>query len=186
MSTRTKTYASAALNDTDGVKTSAATLTSPVEFDAEDLVNGGVLDFPRTITVTSGANTGAYAVVDPIVVTGLYGGQVVTQELQLTAANGNETIFGDQPFDHVTSIEVPAQADTDGTLQFGVGDICAPAGDKFTAVQVDTAVTVHLRFDGALTDAIALAAKTKLDVAFTRVGTGTGETSGAAVTVFHG
>jgi hypothetical protein len=126
------------LNDTDAIKTPAATSTSPqnfaiANFDGAQINGGGgngsFKKLPRTVTVTSSAQVGAYTTVSPIVVTGIRGNQVVTDNLQLTQANGNETIRGTVAFDKITAIAIPAQAAGTGTLQFGVGDICGYSGE---------------------------------------------------------
>lgn len=126
-----------AVFDDDAIKTSVATSTDAEEYlvAALDGVIGGALMSPRRgVTVTTGAAVGAYntGAQGIIRVTGeidLHGGESleVFAEVQLTEADGGETL--DFPFpaglDRVTKINVAAMADTDGTLEFGVGDIFA-------------------------------------------------------------
>jgi hypothetical protein len=191
---RTKTYASADLADADGVKISAATSASPVTIlaaamNGAAMGSGGVLDLPRTVSVTSSASVGSYAIASPIVVTGKRGGETVTENLTLTATGGNETIYGTQAFDSLTSIAIPAMVNTSGAFTFGVADICAPAGDTFSAVKCDTAVTLYVKYgesSTSKTDATAVLAKTPEFISPTRVRTTSGTTSGAAVTVYLG
>ncbi len=190
---RTKTYASADLLDADGIKTSIATVAAPVTYVVANF-NGaaiatGVLDLPRSVSVTTSASVGSYAIASPIVVTGKRGGETVTENLALTATGGNETIYGTQAFDSIASIAIPAQANTSGAFTFGVADICAPAGDTFSAIKCDTAVTLYVKYgeaSSAKADATAVLAKTPEFIRPTRVQTTTGKTSGAAVTVYLG
>jgi hypothetical protein len=190
----TFTFASTELSDVDGVKTSAATIASettylPAVMDGAGIdTSGQLLKCARTVTVTLAAGTGAYNDEDPIVVSGTYGGEVVTQEFTPSDADGSEILYGDQPFDTLTSIVIPAQDDTDGAFSFGVGDICARKGDHFTAVRCDTQITLHVQYgEGASnksTDAHAVAQYDVDPVAPSRVLTGDSETAGAAVTVY--
>ncbi len=190
---RTKTYASADLLDADGIKTSIATVAAPVTYVVANLngaaISTGVLDLPRSVSVTTTSSVGAYAIASPIVVTGKRGGDVVTESLTLTQTGGNETIYGTQAFDSIASIAIPAMVNTAGTFTFGVADICAPAGDVFSGVKCDTAVTLHVQYGEASTskaDATAVLAKTLEPIGPSRVLTKTGKTSGAAVTVYLG
>ncbi len=190
---RTKTYASADLLDADGIKTSIATVAAPVTYVVADLngaaISTGVLDLPRSVSVTTSSSVGAYAIALPIVVTGKRGGAEVTESLTLTQTGGNETIYGTQAFDSIASIAIPAMVSTAGAFTFGVADICAPAGDTFSGVKCDTAVTLHVKYGEASTaksDATAVLAKTFEPISPSRVLTTTGKTSGAAVTVYLG
>lgn len=190
---RTKTYAAAALSDLDGILASFATTTAEASFDASDFDGAaiaadiGALDLPRTVTITLDNSPGAFST-DPIVVTGKRGGAVVTEEFEPSTADGNETLFGNQPFDTITSIVFPAQADTDGAFTVGVGDICAPAGGTFQGVELAATGTLHVQYgeNAGVTDAIVVPAalvgfvKT---IAPTRILTGTGETT-VGVTVY--
>ena len=189
---RTYTFASADLNDVDGVKTSAATIASettylPAVMDGAGINTSGVLlKTARTVTATLSGSVGSYST-DPIVITGKYGGETVTDELTPSDADGGETLFGDQPFDILTSIVIPAQVDTSGAISFGVGDICARKGDAFCGVRCDTAITVHVQYDegdSSDTDAHELGQYDYDAIAPNRVLTGTGETSSADVTVY--
>jgi hypothetical protein len=189
---RTKTYAAAALSDLDGILASFATTTDEVTFDASDFDGAaiaaltGVLDLPRTVTITLDNSAGAFST-DPIVVTGKRGGAVVTESFTPSTANGNETLFGNQPFDTLTSIVFPAQEDTDGAFTVGVGDICAPAGGTFCGVELAATGTLHIQYgEPGVTDAIVVPAALVgyiKPIAPARVLTGTGETT-VGVTVY--
>lgn len=189
----THTFASADLSDVNGVKTSAATIASettylPAVMDGAGInTSGQLLKTARTVTATLSSAVGSYST-DPIVVTGVYGGATVTDTLTPSDADGGETLYGDQPFDTLVSIAIPAQVDTAGAFEFGVGDICARKGDRFTAVKCDTDITLHVQYgEGSAnksTDAHAVLAKTIEPTAVSRVLTGASETSGAAVTVY--
>lgn len=190
---RTKTYASADLLDADGIKTSIATVAAPVTYVVANFngaaISAGVLDLPRSVSVSTTANVGSYTIAAPIVVTGKRGGVDVTENLTLTATGGNETIYGTQAFDSIASIAIPAMSNTSGAFTFGVADICAPAGDTFSGVKCDTAVTLYVKYGEAptsKTDSMAVAAKTLEPIAPSRVLTTTSKTSGAAVTVYLG
>lgn len=191
----THTFASADLSDVDGVKTTAATIASettylPAVMNGAGINTSGVLlKTARTVTVTLSSNSGSYST-SAIVITGKYGGETVTSSLTPSDADGGETLYGDQPFDTISSIVIPAQVNTGGAFEFGVGDICAPKGDRFTALRCDTAITVHLQYgEGSankVTDSHAIGADSLDPIAPSRVLTGTGETSGAAVTLYQG
>lgn len=134
-SPRVVAFTTAELNDVDGVKQSVGTETTPQSYSGAQLDGAAVDDgifvkLARTVTVTSSVATGAYDTNDPIVVTGRRGGSVITEELQLTDADGGETIRGVLAFDRIDSIDVPAQTLDTGALEFGVGDVCGPDGDK--------------------------------------------------------
>ena len=189
----TLTFASGELSDTDGVKSSAATVASettylPAVMNGAGINTSGVLlKTARTVTATLSANSGSYST-DAIVITGKYGGATVTSSLTPPDADGGVTLYGDQPFDQLTSIVIPAQVNTGGAFTFGVGDICAKAGDRFTAVRCDTAITIHLQYGegtaNKVTDSHAIGADSLDPVAPSRILTGSSETSGAAVTVY--
>ena len=126
---RTWSFTTAQLNDVDGIKTAIATATSAQTYDGTDL-NGAALTgnqyltrTPRTVTVTTASSAGSYTTASPIVVTGRRNGQVVTDDLTLTTADGGETVRGDQVFDEITEIAVPAQNDTSGQFEWGVADV---------------------------------------------------------------
>jgi hypothetical protein len=190
---RTKTYAAAALSDLDGILASFATTTDETSFDAGDFdgaaisADTGVLDLPRTVTITLDNSAGAFST-PPFVGTAPRAGTVVTESFTPNSANGNETLFGNQPFDTLTSIVFPAQADTDGAFTVGVGDICAPAGGTFCGVELAATGTLHVQYgeSSGVTDAIvvpaALVGYVK-QIAPTRILTGTGETT-VGVTVY--
>lgn len=188
----THTFASADLSDVNGIKTSAATIASettylPAVMDGAGITVGSLNKCARTVTATLAANAGSY-VASAITITGRFGGDVVTDTLTPSDADGGETLYGDQPFDTITSIVIPAQVNTGGAFEFGVGDICAPKGDRFIAVRCDTAITLHVQYgEGSAnktTDAHTLGADTIDPIAPSRVLTGAAETSGAAVTAY--
>ena len=143
------------------------------------MISSGRLDLARTPTVTSGANVGAYALGD-IVFTGTRKGAVVTEILNLTDVDGGETIFGTQAFDTITQIDVVAMADTDGFLEFGVGDVCAPDSDPFIAVKLHAAASVFVQFgetSAGYSDTIPMLDKIVEQLRFNRVLTGAAETA---------
>jgi hypothetical protein len=189
---RTKTYASAAVADADGVKTSFSTSTDPVtlvpaNFNGAAIAAGGVLDLPRALSITLSNTANAFSV-SPMVVTGKRGGGTVTESFTPANDDGNVTLYGSQPFDTITSIALPAMGSGSGSITIGVTDICAPAGGTFLGVEVAAAGTLYVQYGegSGVTDAIVIPdtligfVKT---IAPTRVLTGTGETT-VGVTVY--
>lgn len=171
-SPRTILVALADLADADGLKTSIATaLTAQVYSGAAlngALANPGpaVLDAPpsgkgpRFFSVTTTTDAATYNTTDPIVVTGKYGGVAVTENILLTQAGGNETVLGNQPFDEVTSIAVPAQLTTDGAFTFGVSGVACkgPGGRQhpYRQVQAIGAGNLHVGYTGGFHDTIPM------------------------------
>lgn len=148
-SPRTRTYATAAaLKDVDAIKTSIATVAAPATYTTFNGAIGGAFDPPRAVTVKTSASVGSYTLT-AITFTGTYGGQPVTDTITLTQTGGGETLYGDQPFDTLTSIAIAAMSDTSGAFEFGVGDVYAGAGRFFRAVKaVGGAGSIGLQFDG--------------------------------------
>jgi hypothetical protein len=188
---RTKTYASAAVADTDGVKTSFSTSTDPVtlvpaNFNGAAIASGGVLDLPRTLSITLSNTANAFSV-SPMVVTGKRGGETVTESFTPANDDGNVTLYGTQPFDTITSIDLPAMGSGSGSITVGVVDICAPAGGTFCGVGLAADGTLYVKYgeSGSITDAIPVVIATRpfLSLAPTRILTGTGQTT-VGVTVY--
>ena len=149
---RSKTYAAADVVDADGVKTSFATVNAPVALTVADwngaaITAAGLLDLPRTITITRGNNANQYSVA-PIVLTGLRGGVEVTESLTPANDDGNDVLRGTQAFDFLTSIAIPTQAGTGGTFLIGVQDICAPANGVFSGVELAAAGNLIVGYGG--------------------------------------
>jgi hypothetical protein len=174
-------FAAAALNVTNGIKVSVATATTPQSYSGAALdgalltATGGIKYCPRTVTVTTAALVGAYAVGAPnaIVITGMRGGVQITESLALVAANGGETIRGTQAFDMITQIDVPAQVLNTGHFTFGVGDLCAMArgGTVCSWFKPDADGFVRCRFDenGDRDDSLPVKAQVCEDVAPRRI-----------------
>ncbi len=147
---RTKSYAAADIIDTDGVKTSFATSTSPVvltaaDFNGAQILAGGRFDLPRSITINRSNNANQFSVA-PIVVVGTYGGVVVTESLTPANDDGNDTLRPVSAFDHLTSISIPAQAGTGGSFTIGVDYVAAPRGATFTAVELVASGTCEVQY----------------------------------------
>jgi len=164
---RTKSYAAADVAKVNGIKTSIATSTSPVTYLKATDFNGtaivsvtGVLDLPRTVTISLSNSVGSY-VASAITLTGTRGGVTVTETLTPPDANGNTVLRGTQAFDVLDSVAFPAQVNTSGAWQIGVQDICAPFGDKFAGAELAAAGTINVQYgEGSqgLPDAIPVAA----------------------------
>lgn len=152
------------LADVDAIKTAIATSASAAEYTDTDLdgalASAGVvgLDPPRFVSITTSSSASSYSIASPIVVTGTRGGVVVTESLSLTDEDGGETIVGDQPFDAITSISVPAQDDTSGQFEFGVSGIAARVNEAreqvpYRGIRVGaTGGAVKLGFEGGYED----------------------------------
>jgi len=147
---RTKTYASGELNVATGVLTSVATLTTAQsltdgDLDGGSVLSGGILDLPRSLTVTLSNTTGAFTT-DPIVVTGRRGGVVTSANFTPSDADGNETLANAQAFDMISTVDIPAQVLTTATVQVGVRDICAPAKSRFSGIELAAAGTLNVQY----------------------------------------
>jgi hypothetical protein len=185
-SPRSITLATAALVDVDALKRAIETTTAEITYSVAtlngELANPGpaVLDPPRYVTITTASNAGSYLVAEPHVVTGTRCGETVTEELQLTAVNGDETIQGSQPFDTIVSITCPAQHDTSGTWSFGVSGVAARCDRQgrevpYRAIRVGaTGGDVVVGYDGDFTDTITYPANESDDLLIHRLyGAGT-------------
>jgi hypothetical protein len=166
MSKRTKSYAAADLVDVDGIKTTFSGETSdhtyvPADLNGAQVLTGGVLDLPRTVTITRASVANAYST-DPIVVTGRRGGDTITDSIAQPNDDGNDTLLGAKLFDVITSIFIPANALGTASFQIGVGDVGAPAGTRFAGIRAHDAGTINVRFgegtSGAPTDGVPFAA----------------------------
>lgn len=149
-----------ALASTNAIKTSIATVASPVTYLVADF-NGtlgatpGVNGIGRTVSVTSSAHSGSYIITSPIVVTGTdTGGNTITENLTLTAVNGGETIVGKKLFKTITSIAIPAMTDTLGAFTFGVRD----AGGSFQQIRCGTGGDLKVAYAEGAVDTIKGAA----------------------------
>jgi len=144
-----------ALSDADSIVTSLATDDeSPTTLTGNDLNGalGGSLILPHNVTVTSAAAVGAYAIVDPIVVTGTnWDGRTISEELQLTDADGGEVLETTAAFLTVDSIEIPIQADDDGALEFGTTNIHIPGCRE---VRANSDGNLSVIYEGGFTDTL--------------------------------
>lgn len=135
----------------NAVKTSFATSTDPETYtggDFDGAVGDGPLAAPRTITITLAAAAGAYAVA-AIVITGTdVNDGPQTANLTPSGANGGETLETLKTFKSITSIAFPAQADTDGAFQIGIGHTVGLRHTPVTAEPFDIQPFVGVFFDG--------------------------------------
>lgn len=183
---RTKTYGAGTLVSATGIKTSFATSTSASLLTVADF-NGtghtaGVLDLPRTITITLSNTAGAFNATDAILVAGWRGGFAVVESFLPATTAGNATLHGAQAFDTVISIAIPAQGSTGGAFTIGVEHICAPKGDLFQRVKLHADGNLVVQYGegtGAPTDSIPviIANQQTEAVAPSRILTGSGQTS---------
>jgi hypothetical protein len=191
---RSKSYTAAEVVLANGVKTSFATVAAPVALTTADWNGAGIgaaglLDLPRTITITRSNNASQFSV-SPIVLTGVRGGTVVTESITPGSANGNDTLRGTQAFDFLTNIDLPTQGGTGGTFTIGLGDICAPQNGMFCGFEAPVAAgNVGIAYSGndsavVLTDVIpipAVAIGFMKELTFRRI---VSATTTAAVTVY--
>ncbi len=167
IASRTVTVASGSLQDDDGIKTAVATSTSPVvylpaNFDGPVISNstGQIIGLARVLTITRSNAASQYSIT-PIVVTGVRGGNVITESVTPPNINGNDVLATVSPFERIISISIPAQGGTGGQFKFGVRDLCANAGDRFIGVEAAAAGTLYVQYgEGAnpATDAIVIPA----------------------------
>jgi hypothetical protein len=178
---RSCTYAIADLNDVDGIKVSIATVAAAVQYAAADfdgaaVVNSGAgwAKFPRTVTITRAANGGSYTTTD-ITITGKRNGKTITETLTPADADGGDVLRGSQAWDAPPTIDIPAQVNTSGAFEIGVGDICSPSvSERFTMVVFrGVAGQMNLQFGedptAAQTDSFPLPADAYEVIAFSRV-----------------
>jgi len=149
---RTKSYAAAEVADADGVKTSFATVQAPVvlvvaDWNGAAITAAGLLDLPRTITITRSNNANQFSVA-PIVLTGLRSGATVTESLTPATDDGNDILRGTQAFDFLTQIDIPTQGGTGGSFLIGVQDICAPGNGTFFGVELAAVGTLNVGYGG--------------------------------------
>ncbi len=133
--------------DVDGLLTAQATIAAETtyvtaDFDGALVTPGGSGRFavPRNVTVSTTSHAGAYHIVSPIVVTGIraWDGVPTSESLYLTAVDGPETITGVVMFSQITSVLVPAQHDTSGTISVGCGTAAMAVGSCTGVVTANT------------------------------------------------
>ena len=166
-SPRTHTFTAAAdLADADALKTSIATSVTAQTY-AGATLNGvaanpgpAVLDPPRFFSVATSTQAATYNTTDPIVVTGTYGGQTVTENVTLANAGGNESKVGNQPFDTIVSVATPAQLTTNGAFTFGLSGVACkkPNGNlhPYRQVRAIGAGNLKVGYSGGFTDTFAM------------------------------
>lgn len=190
---RTVSIAAAAMADVDGIKTNFASVASPVTYVPADFNGGsgissstGVLSpLPRVVTISRSSAANQYSV-NPIVVVGKRGGVTVTESLTPANDDGGDILATVSAFDSIISITKPADANTGGAYTIGFRDVCAPVGDRFTAVMVATTGNLVVQYgeaSGSPTDTIPAVADHVYPIAPYRIVTGAGGTAVGA-TVF--
>lgn len=158
---RSLVFTAAQLKDDDGFVLSVATTLGAVTFTGAAL-DGALVDGsdigqpPRTgiafwPSATADNSPGAFALTD-ITFVGTYNGAVVSRVAAFTTADGSETVIADGPLETLTSIVVPAQADTDGAFTFGYSGI----GPVLDANDLEKAWTVVSNADAANADTAAV------------------------------
>lgn len=112
------------LADIDGIHTAIPTSLSPVTVTSFDGVQASARISPaRRISITTTAATGAYDTGSLIAITGLdEAGTEMVRTLEITQADGGETLTTLWPFSLPTEIAYPAQVTTDGSFEAGYAD----------------------------------------------------------------
>jgi hypothetical protein len=184
---RSMTFAAADLADADGFVESLATVTDPVTLEGEDL-DGALVDDEIGMppkpniafwpSVTADSSAGAFTPDVDIEFHGTYAGVAVTRVAQLTSADGDETIIADGPLETLTSIDIPAMADTDGALTFGFSGI-GPKKDSLGnelswvvvsgAAAADTGTTITVAYRNGEQDTVPFLAGTTLQAKPVRI-----------------
>lgn len=157
------TFALAEVEDDDALKTAVATSLTAATYSGATLngalANPGpaVMRLPQYVRVATSALAACYNITDPIVFTGTLDGAVVTDSITLTDTDGNEAIDGDQAFDTVVSIAVPAQLKATGQFTFGVTDIVF--SNKRPGIQIEFGAAGNIVvefFDGSTETIVGL------------------------------
>jgi hypothetical protein len=187
---RTVSTAAGSLLDADGIKTSYATVTSPVtvvpaDFNGVQISSstGKIIGLPRVVTITRSNNANQFSV-SPIVMTYKRGGEELTTSVTPANDDGNDTLVFTPTVDEIVSIEFPAQGGTGGTFTIGVRDICAPVGDRFCGVMVHASGNLVVQYgdqSGSPTDTIPAIADHVYEIAPSRIVT---TSMSVGVTVF--
>jgi len=116
--------AAAIAADTDSIKTSVATSTSSASYSGaalDGVIGGASFAQPRTCTVTIGGASGAFVNGSIVTVTGLNVlGQQFTDTITISTTTIPATLSTEYSFLQITQIDVEAQADVTGTLEFGL------------------------------------------------------------------
>lgn len=109
--------------DPDAFALERSTSTSIVTLTGASLdgaLAGETLTPRRGVSVTTSAAAGAYSTASPVLVTYLdWQGREQVGNVELTSANGGETVTGLFEAASVTSVTIPAQATTGGTISVG-------------------------------------------------------------------
>lgn len=143
---------------------SAATSQELDSGDFDGVIGAGEINPPRNLTFTLNAHVDWDETT--IVVTGLDANGRVQTENFLVPNGGDTVLVGAKVFSRVTTVAVPAQTGTNGTLLMGVGSLFANARLAISATDgathVDVASTVNGRWFAysELTDTIAIEDRT--------------------------
>jgi len=190
---RTVTIASGAMADTDGIKTSFASVTAPVTYVPADFnggagistTTGALSPLPRVITISRSSAANQYSV-NPIVVVGKRGGNLVTESLTPANDDGNDILATTSAFDSLVSITIPTNLGTGGAYTFGFRDVCTQLGERFSAVMVATTGSLVVQYgeaSGSPTDTLPAVVDHVYPIAPTRIVTGASGTT-VGVTVY--
>lgn len=129
----------------------------PITLEDDDLdgvIGDTSMPMTRTLSITTSSESATYNTTDPIVVTGFDGkGDEIAEEIFLTQANGNETVYGTKAFKRVTQIDIPEQLDEDGVFTVGVYDVVCQTVPHY--IRFGATGNVAFVYDDGTTDTIA-------------------------------
>lgn len=169
---RTKTIAAADLADPNAIKTSIATAATAQSYSGAALNGASVTDdvaapdhgFAAYPTAALSNNAGSYVDGSEITWTGTYQGEAVTRTGTIEGTDGGITVTGDGPLDTCDGVDVEAQANTGGALEFGWVDVVTttqagePSRKRQFAVIAGTAGNVHVEHADGSSDIAPLVA----------------------------
>lgn len=164
--------------DPNGIKTSiASAITAQTyrTFNGTNVCGGGFGALASYPTVTTGSHAGAHVAGSKVYFTGTYNRATVTRTATLVAEDGGETLVADGPLDigSVTLIVVEAQADTDGTFEFGWQDILPKGEDTPFKLVARAAGAVTFDTEAGETDTVTLAVHGEVEAWVKRLRTAT-------------
>ncbi len=119
----------ASLFDSDAIKTSIASDTNPASYsggDLDGLVGETAMSPLRRLTATLAMNAGSYIDSSEITFTGLDQNlDPLVEVVTIVGTDGGQTLITTGLFSSVDTIDVEAQADTDGAFEFGIAVVAA-------------------------------------------------------------
>lgn len=151
--------------DPNGLKTSIASATSLQTYsgtalNGTNVCGGGHSALSSWPTVTTSSTVGAFVAGSKVFFVGTYNRVTTERSATMGSADGNETLIADGPLDigSVTQIRVEAQADTDGTLEFGWTGVAPRAESPKWRLVARTAAALTVEHEDGTQDTFTPAA----------------------------